>query len=230
MTCMRCSKFMIVLDLLYWPFWTFWTLGLEAYLFWSAWNSCTSRFRLALWKKQQQNYGFWYLLVSCRAQMPNVQCTILHNAHRSTSQQGGCQRGDLDGGGPGSQLSAPPPPWLYIRVLSANVHFSVNPIVLVDALDTTSSMSSTSNLPTSPDLTATSTSGITSFSTLTGLQWLAPLPSYYGLCPFFSSLFLLRFEGKITRINISKKILMGRKTRSGPDSGNLRKVLEPTFS
>ena len=23
---------------------------------------------------------------------------------------------------------------------------------------------------------------------------------------------------------------MGRKTRSGPDSGNLRKVLEPTFS
>ena len=117
--------------------------------------------------------------------MPNVQCTILHNAHRSTSQQGGCQRGDLDGGGPGSQLSAPPPPWLYIRVLSANVHFSVNPIVLVDALDTTSSMSSTSNLPTSPDLTATSTSGITSFSTLTGLQWLAPLPSYYGLCPFF---------------------------------------------
>ena len=30
--------------------------------------------------------------------MPNVQCTILHNAHRSTSQQGGCQQGDLDGG------------------------------------------------------------------------------------------------------------------------------------
>ena len=117
--------------------------------------------------------------------MHNIaQCTM-HNAHRSMSQQGGCQRGDLDGGGPGSQLSAPPPPWLYIRVLSANVHFSVNPIVLVDALDTTSSMSSTSNLPTSPDLTATSTSGITSFSTLTGLQWLAPLPSYYGLCPFF---------------------------------------------
>ena len=47
---------------------------------------------------------------------------------------------------------------------------------------------------------------------------------------FFSFLFLLLFEGKITRINISKKILMGRKTRSGPDSGNLRKVLEPTFS
>ena len=120
---------------------------------------------------------------------------------------------------------------LHTYVLSANVHFSVNAIVLVHALDTTSSMSGKMSMSTtSPDLTATSTSGITSFSTLTGLQWLAPLPSYYGLCPFFSSLFLLRFEGKITRINISKKILMGRKTRSGPDSGNLRKVLEPTFS
>ena len=115
----------------------------------------------------------------------NVQCTILHNAHRSTSQQGGCQQGDLDGGAGQPIIGSSSSLALHTYVLSANVHFSVNPIVLVDALDTTSSMSSTSNLPTSPDLTATSTSGITSFSTLTGLQWLAPLPSYYGLCPFF---------------------------------------------
>ena len=121
----------------------------------------------------------------------NVQCTILHNAHRSTSQQGGCQQGDLDGGAGQPIIGSSSSLALHTYVLSANVHFSVNPIVLVHALDTTSSMSgkmsmsTTSNLPTSPDLTATSTSGITSFSTLTGLQWLAPLPSYYGLCPFF---------------------------------------------
>ena len=147
------------------------------------------------------------------AHCANAQCTILHNAHRSTSQQGGCQQGDLDGGAGQPIIGSSSSLALHTYVLSANVHFSVNPIVLVDALDTTSSMSSTSNLPTSPDLTATSTSGITSFSTLTGLQWLAPLPSYYGLCPFFLFSLPAAFWGQNNKIQHLEENLNGEKNQ-----------------